>query len=46
MAGKKIIKLPHSDDIWYSVILGIAEYESELRNQQLKIANPIWRMKN
>ena len=35
-------ELLHSDDIWYSGVFVVADYESELRIQKFKIADPLW----
>ena len=32
------------DDIWYSVVFRVTEYESEFKIQNFKIADLIWRM--
>ena len=38
-------KLLDWNDIWYSKVFGIADYESELKIKKLKMADRIWRTK-
>ena len=44
MANKNS-KLLHWDDIWYSGVFGVADYESKLQIKKFKMAGPIWRIK-
>ena len=41
----KCKKLFDWDEIWYSGVFGIANYESERKIQKFKIADPKWRTK-
>ena len=36
---KKFKTLLDSDNIWYSGVFGVADYESELKNQKFKMAS-------
>ena len=42
-SGRKGKYLLDCDDIWYSIIFGLAEDESKLKIQKFKVADPIWR---
>ena len=39
---RKCKKLLDAVDIWYSVVFGVADYESELKIHKFKIADPIY----
>ena len=41
--GSKRKKLLKCDEIWYSEVFAIADYESELNIQKFQMSNSIWR---
>ena len=38
-------KFFYSDENWYSGVFAVADYESSLQIPELKMADPIWRIK-
>ena len=46
MSDENPKKLLDCDDIWYSGIFGVADYESELKIQKLKMADLIYKNSN
>ena len=40
---QKVKKLFDWKEIWQSRVFGVADYESERKNQKFKMVDPIWR---